>query len=113
MSEALENLEHIFPDLPLLRHGLSTQQVGRMIGCHDRDGAKQMPAAAHVLHGLDFPEEATHRGCAQSNHYLRPNKLDLLPEIRQTSLHLLRRWLPISRCPGGYIWTAFQHVCNV
>src|SRR5271165_3191887 len=81
--------------------------------CHYRDRAKRMPAPAHVLHRLDFSEQTAHRCSAQSNHYFRLNKLDLLPEIRQTSFHLSRRRLAISRCTWGNIRTAFQHVSNV
>ena len=65
------------------------------------------------LHRFDLSEQTAHRGCAQGNHDLRLDKLNLLPEIRQTSLHLGGCRLTISRSPWGYVRTAFQNVGDI
>jgi hypothetical protein len=44
--QPLQHLKHVFPDFPFLRRRLIPQQIGGMIGNHQRRSIVQVPSAA-------------------------------------------------------------------
>src|SRR6266851_8254343 len=80
--EFLHHLKHIFPYPPLFTKGLVSQQVGGMIGRHQRGAAVTLPMAPQSHDPSPLAEQPYHRRPTQSDNYLGANQVDLFMQIR-------------------------------
>ena len=66
-AEPLEHQQHVLPDLALFAERLVAQQVGRVIGRHERRALEIVPASAQAAHRFGRAEQPFHRGRAEGD----------------------------------------------
>lgn len=112
-AEFFHDEEHVFPDLTLFANGLVAEQIGGMVGDHDRDALEFEPASAEVAHRGGIAEEALNGGRAKSDDGFRLNDGDLLFKPREACLHLVEFWFAVATFAGRHVGAAFENVRDV
>ena len=79
-AEALEDGEHVLPELAFFCGGLVAEEVGGVEGGHEGDAAVGLPVAAEAGDAVGFAEQALDGGGAEGDHDLGLDEVDLVVE---------------------------------
>ena len=84
-----------------------------MVCRHDGHGAELLPLAAQPGDSGGLAQQSFHCRGAERDDYPGLDQINLCEQIRQASLHLLRRRFTIAHRLSGCVGTAFQNVGDV
>ena len=113
--QAVHDLQHVFPGFAFDVVGIGAEEIGGMIGGHDRNAAVFAPFAAEFgdAEAWHFAKEAVDRGGAERDDGFGFDEIDLRVEIGKAAFHFFGCGRAIAVILAGGVRAAFEDVRDV